>query len=188
MRKFWRIEIKVVLDTNCVLPLFLRDLLIELALNGAFTPIWSEEIFGELTRNSERVGMPTERAEQLVSVLRELFPDQVFDLGGKALEGSVFPDPGDEHVVALALVGGAQLIVTFNLKDFMGLEALGISVVSPDELLLRVTAEMPNRVKFGLSQLLKRYSAPQISQEQYAEYFSRVGCPMFSAWMKGQPI
>jgi putative PIN family toxin of toxin-antitoxin system len=40
-------------------------------------------------------------------------------------------DPNDEMVIETAFVGHAELLVTFNIKDFAGAEAIGIPVVTP---------------------------------------------------------
>jgi PIN domain len=48
------------------------------------------------------------------------------------------PDPDDRHVLAAAIKGRANLIVTFNLKDFPGdkLDRWGIEAQHPDEFLM----------------------------------------------------
>lgn len=45
------------------------------------------------------------------------------------------PDADDRHVLAAAIVGGADTIVTFNLKDFpkAALEPFGVVAQTPDE-------------------------------------------------------
>ncbi len=45
------------------------------------------------------------------------------------------PDPKDDLVFECALAAGATHIVTHNGKDFRGAEALGISIVTPGQLL-----------------------------------------------------
>ena len=45
------------------------------------------------------------------------------------------PDPKDDLVFECALAAGATHIVTHNGKDFQGTEALGISIVTPSQLL-----------------------------------------------------
>jgi predicted nucleic acid-binding protein len=41
------------------------------------------------------------------------------------------PDPGDEFVLELAVVGGADAIVTHNARHFAGAEQFGIPVMTP---------------------------------------------------------
>ena len=50
--------------------------------------------------------------------MRTYFDDALVT-GWEGLEGTYgLPDPGDEHVVAAAVVGGAGVIATDNVKDF----------------------------------------------------------------------
>lgn len=40
-------------------------------------------------------------------------------------------DPNDELILELAVAAGADYIVTYNMKDFVGTEKFGIKVVTP---------------------------------------------------------
>ncbi len=44
-------------------------------------------------------------------------------------------DPGDELVLELAVAAKADYIVTYNKKDFIGVDKFGIAVVTPKEFL-----------------------------------------------------
>ena len=44
-------------------------------------------------------------------------------------------DPFDDHVLELAINAGAETIVTFNKKDFIEAETLGIKILTPKEFL-----------------------------------------------------
>jgi hypothetical protein len=50
------------------------------------------------------------------------------------------PDPDDRHVLAAAIRAGAQVIVTWNLKDFPAeaLAPFGVRAVDPDDFVLEM--------------------------------------------------
>jgi len=51
-------------------------------------------------------------------------------------------DPGDEMVLEVAVGGGAEVIVTHNLRDFAGVEdRFGIRVLSPSAFLVEIRGE-----------------------------------------------
>lgn len=49
-------------------------------------------------------------------------------------------DPFDDHVLELAINAGAETIVTFNKKDFLEAESLGIKILTPKEFLEEMEA------------------------------------------------
>ena len=44
-------------------------------------------------------------------------------------------DPFDDHILEVAINSNAQIIVTFNKKDFLDAECLGIKILTPKEFL-----------------------------------------------------
>jgi hypothetical protein len=142
------------LDTCALWPSLQRDFLLSLAIEGMYRPVWSEAILEELQYQEihkliRRGVDPVEaaaRAGHLVRRMRTAFPDTLVS-GWEGLEGTYgLPDPGDEHVVAAAVVGGAGAIVTHNIKDFPESQVpTGIDVLHPKEFAANTVTLRPER-------------------------------------------
>lgn len=52
----------------------------------------------------------------------------------------VLQDPGDEMVLELAVGAGCRHIVTYNKRDFRGVERFGVEVITPKDLLEEIGA------------------------------------------------
>jgi predicted nucleic acid-binding protein len=109
----------------CVLyPAPLRDFLMQLALTDLFRAKWTHRIHDEWIRNL----MNSATRDGLVE-------------GYDALIDSVkLPDEDDRHVLAAAIHTHANLIVTFNLKDFPAkvLHSHKIEAIHPDDFVMRL--------------------------------------------------
>ena len=143
---------RAVLDTDVIFSRVLHELLGRLALRRrALTLIWSDELLAEAARVlMARKALPAPAAAQWVGYLRRAFPHDRVDLAtldaGVDL-GSLTSDPDDEHVCALAVAGGAELLLTFDHGYQHGeLQALGVAVVDPDTYLTDLLAEEPDAV------------------------------------------
>jgi len=134
------------LDTCTLWPSLRRDVLLSFAAEGLYRPLWSTTVLEELqdaeTQKLIRRGTLPDAAElravTLIANMRHAFDDsEVPEASYQALEGTFgLPDPDDEHVVAAAVVGGAGLIVTENLKDFPAASLpYGMAVSHPNEFL-----------------------------------------------------
>lgn len=115
-----------VLDTSVLWPSLQRNFLLSLAAEGSYRARWSTAILDELAYQEAKKlvgrGTPKNEAEhdahRLIDQMSRAFDDALVT-EWEALEGTYdLPDPDDEHVVAAAVMSGAEAIVTENLKHF----------------------------------------------------------------------
>jgi predicted nucleic acid-binding protein len=141
---------KIVYDACVLYPASLRSFLIWLGVNGLVRPRWSERILDECF-NSILRNRP-DLAEADLSRTRELMCEAIPDCLISDFENLIpkltLPDPGDRHVLAAAIKGRAEAIVTFNLDDFPveRLQPHRVSVLSPDSLVLEFIDSRPDEV------------------------------------------
>ena len=130
-----------VLDACVLFPIATADALISLAVAGLFSAKWTVAIEAEWLAVAER------RHPELPGRFlprRDAMRDAVLDWeikaeGWKALAPSLtLPDPNDVHVLAAAIAGHADCIVTTNLKDFpvSVLEVYGLVALHPDDFIV----------------------------------------------------
>jgi len=115
----------------------LRNLLLRLAMVELFRARWTETILDECFRNIVK-NRPDLQPSQLAKTC-ELMNAHVLDAlitGHETLiQSLVLPDPDDRHVLAVAICGGADAIITYNLSDFPPevLKVYGIEAQHPDD-------------------------------------------------------
>lgn len=126
------------LDANVLYPAYLRDLLLRLAQAGVYQPRWSAEILDEVSRNLKRRrdAAGQEKVDRMVSLIKQHFEDAEVT-GYERLVPAMTNDPKDRHVLAAAITGGADVIVTSNLRHFPphSREPYKIDAQGPDEFL-----------------------------------------------------
>ena len=123
-----------------LLPVSLADALLRAAEAELYRPAWSPSVLDEVRRAFVRVhpDLPPSRIDARLRAADRQFPDASARGYEPLVTTLELPDPDDRHVVAAALVAGADAIVTANLSDFpaASLELLGLHAVSPDDFLL----------------------------------------------------
>lgn len=130
---------KVLLDANVLFPTVLRELLLGVAEEGLYSPLWSPRILEEWARATPKLGPGAEaQARGEIAVLRARWPLAEVTPGDGTQARLWLPDPNDVHVLAAAIDGSADLLVSFNRKDFpkADLIAEGITFNDPDKFLL----------------------------------------------------
>lgn len=104
-------------DTNVLYGATLNDLLLWLADAGAFRPLWSSDVLEELERNLVANGFDKAAIEHRIATMEKYFPDAMIDGYDDLIDGMKC-EPKDRHVLAAAVRAHAEVLVTFNLKDF----------------------------------------------------------------------
>jgi hypothetical protein len=175
------------LDANILYSAPLRDLLLQLAFVGLFQARWSAAIEAEwahnLIQNRPELAayIPATQA-----MMRRAMPDALVTNYETKLADIVLPDPDDRHVVAAALVGGADVIVTYNLKDFpaAALGPLGLEACHPDAFLKALIADAPLTVLAAVSTCLGRLTKPPVSGARYLTILERISLPKTVAFLQ----
>ena len=141
---------KAVLDTCVIYPTVMRQMLLGVAATGVFTPLWSARIIAEWQRAAVKLGPEgVLQAEAEAVLLARDWPGA--EVTWKpSLEARLWlPDAADVHVLAAAIAGSADVIVTVNAKDFPRnvLAEEGLSRADPDAFLLGYLEADPARVR-----------------------------------------
>lgn len=166
----------------CVLyPAPLRDLLLQLATTGLFRAHWTADIHKEWMRNVA-MNRPDIAPKQLERT-RELMDAHVHDCLVEGYESLIpaidLPDDNDRHVLAAAIVAGADVIVTYNLKDFPDekLNCYGIEAQHPDEFLTHLIDLAPSRVCAAAAGIRSRLRKPPKTAAEYIDTLEQQQLP-----------
>ncbi|MFN3938065.1 MAG: RSP_2648 family PIN domain-containing protein [Gemmobacter sp.] len=135
---------KAVLDACVLVPPVLREILLAAAAARLFQPLWSARILEEVARAAARHGREPE-ARAAVAAMVAQFPRATVAPAPGIEARLLLPDPGDIHVLATAVSGGADAIVTYNAADFPRgiLAAEGVARRDPDGFLWELWSHQP---------------------------------------------
>lgn len=132
---------RLCLDACVLYPTVLREILIGAAQMGLFMPIWSARILEEWARAAARGGPDDEMiARGEIALLRARFAEAEVPADAALTDSLWLPDADDRHVLAAAITGKAEGIVTLNTRDFpsRSLAEFQLTRWHPDDLLLRL--------------------------------------------------
>jgi len=158
------------LDACVLYPQTLRDLLLSLAGAGLFHARWTEQINQEwvdklLAKN------PGRRLQVLrtLELVNQSVNDCLITGYEHLIESVVLPDPDDRHVVAAAVAGGVDVIVTLNLTDFPAgvLSPMGLEAQHPDEFLASLVGVGGDIACLAIRTMRLRYRKPPMSAADY---------------------
>ena len=175
---------KVLLDACVLYPTVMREVLLNVAAKGLFTPLWSERILEEWARAARKIGPTGEvQARAEVALIKVSWPNASIKPHAGLQARLYLPDENDIHVLAAAIAGHADEIVTMNASDFPQntLREEGLERRDPDGFLwelashhsdlvgdaceqVRLTAERLSGQPWDMRKLMKKARLPRLGK------------------------
>jgi predicted nucleic acid-binding protein len=169
-------------DANVIYAAASRDLLVELAVSKAITLRWSDAVHDEWTTalTRSRPDLNPLRIQRTRQLLAQALPDALVADYESLIPAVELPDPDDRHVLAAAIKGGCQLIVTFNLADFPAdaLAPHSVAAMHPDAFLSWLCAADPAPVIAAAARVRVRLVNPPMSPADYLSALARGALPL----------
>ena len=140
---------RAVLDACVLYPPILRDLLLGVAAKGLYEPQWSDRILRDWVLATAKLGPVAQAmAQGDAAMARAAFPRANVKEQPHIEARLNLPDPDDLHVLAVAIGGHADALVTFNAVDFPRpvLAEEGIERRDPDGFLWELWSNHPTDV------------------------------------------
>jgi len=166
----------------------LRSILIGIAQTGIFRAQWTrqinEEWIRELAENRPDLSMPNIR--RTADLMNKAIRDCLIEGHENLIECLELPDPNDRHVLAAAIQGRADAIVTFNLKDFPAayLEKYQIEPLHPDDFLINQIDLVQGPVLPAIHEQRTVLKNPPISAEDLVSNLEKRGLPQTAARLR----
>ncbi|WP_431942837.1 PIN domain-containing protein [Micromonospora marina] len=180
------------LDANVLVPNALRDTLLRVAEADFYRPLWSQDVLAETRRTILRLRpdiAPT-RLDSMFADMNRAFSDALV-AGYEPLIDGMTNHEGDRHVLAAAVIGRADVIVTNNLKHFpaAAVDPLNIEILKPDRFLCLQYDLAPSL----MVDVIKRQSAdtgrspgkPSLSLDELLQFLGGAGAPNFVEHIQG---
>ncbi len=178
----------VIYDACVLYPAPLRDLLVRLARTYLFRARWTEAIHNEWLRNllENRLDLSTTQLERTRQLMNAAVRDCLVANYEWRIDNLTLPNADDRHVLAAALKANAQVIVTYNLRDFPNdaLQSHQLEAQHPDDFILRVIALNPLVVRETIETHWQALRNPPKTPTQYLETLSNQRLPKTDAALR----
>jgi predicted nucleic acid-binding protein len=170
-----------ILDANVMFPVNVFDILAQFCIEGLFTAKWSQDIDDEWTRNllESRADLTQDQVFRRRDRQRIALPDWEVekDKYHSLIEAIDLPDLNDRHVLAAAIAGHADSIVTFNIKDFpnQALDQYDIEAIHPDDFICHQLDLMPYQALTAIKHIRSRLKNPPFTADDLLDSYKRSG-------------
>jgi len=169
------------LDANVLFPKLQCDALLSLAHAGLYAAKWSKDIQNEWMSSRLKKFPDSEEANRAkADAMCAAVPDCLIEGYESFVNCLSLPDPNDRHVLAAAIVGHADAIVTNNVADFPR-EALAphnVDLQTPDQFIVNQLTLHPVRAIAALKAMRLRWNHPKYTPDELVKLFDLRGMPL----------
>ena len=176
---------RAILDSDVIFSRVLHELFGRVAAEARLLDlIWSEPLLAEAERVLiERKPVPPQVAARWVGYLRQAFPGGEVDITrlDPAIDLAILTsDPDDQHVCALAIVGEADYLFSFDRAYLRKeLAAHGVNVLSPDVFLSTLIDNEPEALRTVIAEQAAVWGGGRAIGELLDSY-ERAKSPVFA--------
>lgn len=178
----------VVCDANVLYSIVMTDLILSLGVAELARPRWTEQIHEEWTRTllANRPHLDPAKVARRRQQMDEALDDCVIEGYEARIAQLRLPDPDDRHVLAAAIHARAQVILTYNQRDFplQVLAPYGIRAQHPDDFLMTVMKRFSPEVKETLEGIRARKTRPPLSAAELLQKLANQQLPKFVAALR----
>ncbi|HLV85801.1 MAG TPA: PIN domain-containing protein [Candidatus Sulfotelmatobacter sp.] len=183
-------EYTVLLDACVLVPMPLCETLLRLAEEPAlYRPLWSDPILQEVGFALVEMKYTGAQVSRRLDAMRGTFPEAMVAIPDHLVEGLLcIPDPNDRHVLAAAIAGRANAILTLNHRHFPPecLAQYDIERMSPDHFLI-------HQYHLNAGALLDKIDAQasairETRQTVVTRFRDRLQAPTFASIVEGNQV
>ena len=177
----------VVLDACVLFSRLQRDILLSLAHADLYTARWTQEIENEWAFSlidkypdaKDKIPLPVDQMRDAVADCL-IFDYEPF------IASLQLPDENDRHVLAAAIRGNADTIVSLNIKDFPVdiLSKFDIEMQTPDQFVLNQIMLHPSRALTAIKKMRARWERPSMSASDMIDLFEKRQLPQTAAHLR----
>jgi len=164
--------------------------MIRLAQTRSFRARWTADIQREWVTAllRDRPELDEARLARTVALMNKAVADCLVTGYEHLIDQLSLPDPNDRHVLAAAILSGAQEIVTTNLKDFPQetLAAFRIVPRHPDDFVLDLADLEPAVVTTAAKLQRAALKDPPLSPPEFVNVLRRQGLPGVAAFLQNE--
>ena len=176
-----------VLDACVLFSRLQRDVLLSLAHADLYTARWTQEIEREWASSLvEKYPDAAEKIPLLVEHMREAIPDCLIVDYAPLIASIQLPDESDRHVLAAAIRGNADAIVSLNTKDFPAavLATFDIEIQTPDQFVLNQIMLNPHKALTPIKKIRQRWERPSMLAADMVDLFEKRQLPQTAAHLR----
>ena len=132
-----------------------------------------------------RSDLTLEKLERTRRLMDAAVPDCLVTGYEDLVDTLVLPDPGDRHVLAAAIRVSADVIFTFNVKDFPDAVAgpYGIHTKTPDDFILDLESLHPTTLLDAVLADKAHYQNPPLTFDAYLDDLRKAGIPRVAEFL-----